>query len=365
MANDRSFNPDYYLPPGDILEEILEENSMSQAEFAKRAGLSTKHVNEIIKGKAGLTPDTSLQFEKVLGIPASFWINFESQYREALAREKEKIELEKALSWLDEIPYRKMVTYGWIERFNDKIKQLDQLMHFFRVATPADFNKVWAGYLVKFRMSVASSVNKGAVAAWLRMGEMQAEEVVCEPFNKVAFKDALNELRHLTLYGPDRFVKELQSKCAHCGVVVVFVRELPKTGIFGATRWISKDKALIQLSLRYKTSDQMWFSFYHEAAHVLFHSKRNFYLENDDVLGKHGDEEENKANSFAQNLLIPQEPYKVFIRERDYSDECVQRFAKSINIHPGIVVGRLQHDKLLSFSQLYGLKMRLEWREDD
>ena len=69
--------------------------------------------------------------------------------------------------------------------------------------------------------------------------------------------------------------------CAHAGVAVVFVQELPNTGISGSTQWLTPTKALVQLSLRYKTDDQLWFTFFHEAGHILAHGKRQVFLETD------------------------------------------------------------------------------------
>lgn len=357
MANGRSFNPDYYLPPGDILEEILEENSMSQTEFAKRAGLSTKHVNEIIKGKAGLTPDTSLQFEKVLGIPASFWINFESQYREALAREKQLESFEKSKEWLEQIPVKKMIAYGWVKKCKSIVDQMNELLDYFRVASPRSFDNLCAANQVKFRISTAMEINKGAVAAWLRQGEILAEEIDYGEFRRDVFKGVLPEIRKLTLETPDIFVPKLKDICASKGVALVFVKELPKTGLSGATRFIN-DKALMQLSLRYKTNDHLWFSFFHEAAHLIYHGKNKVYLESVRT-GRDISSEEKEANVFASNILIPTSDYnrikQVALNSRLSKAEIIN-FANSIDIHPGIVVGRLQHDELLNFNNFNDLK---------
>lgn len=92
-AIQNQYTPDYVSPSGETLQEILEEHGMSQAELAERTGRLKKTINEIINGKAAITPETALQLERVLGIPASFWNNRERQYREALAL----IEEEKCL----------------------------------------------------------------------------------------------------------------------------------------------------------------------------------------------------------------------------------------------------------------------------
>lgn len=82
--------PDIVVPPGDRLLEVLDEFGMSQAELAMRTGRPLKTINEIVKGKVAITPETALQLERVLGKSASFWNNLEGDYREALARKDER-----------------------------------------------------------------------------------------------------------------------------------------------------------------------------------------------------------------------------------------------------------------------------------
>lgn len=75
------YAPDTVFPPGRTQEETLETTGMSRTEFAERMGITTKYVNNIIKGEVPITEDTALDMERVLGVPASFWQNLEQQYR--------------------------------------------------------------------------------------------------------------------------------------------------------------------------------------------------------------------------------------------------------------------------------------------
>ena len=69
------------MPPGEIIAELLEERCLSQKELARRMGRPQKTINEIIHGKAALTPETAYQLEMVLGTPASYWLTHEAHYR--------------------------------------------------------------------------------------------------------------------------------------------------------------------------------------------------------------------------------------------------------------------------------------------
>ncbi len=81
VAITNQYNPDYAVPPGWILDERLEAEGISRAEFARRCGLSLNLINGIIAGNAPIEPKTALQFENVLGVDADIWLGIESDYR--------------------------------------------------------------------------------------------------------------------------------------------------------------------------------------------------------------------------------------------------------------------------------------------
>lgn len=360
MANkeQNEFRPDYAVPPGETLLETIEALGMSQAELADRMGRPRKTINEIIKGKAAITPETAIQLERVLGVPASFWNNLERNYREDLARLEEADRLRAKQEWLAMIPHKDMAAYGWIRATKDPVELAQSVLDFFGVATPEIWKQRWLDPKVAFRKSAVYEAAPGAVAAWLRKGEIEAQRIPCEPFDEQGFKGCLATIRTLTAEPPEIFVPEVSRVCARYGVVVAFVRELPRLSISGATRWLNPDKALIQLSLRYKTDDHLWFTFFHEAGHILRHGKREVFLED----GQAQCRAEEEANAFAADLLIPPTRLNAFVKQGVFTEESVRTFAKQIGIAPGIVVGRLQHDGIIPFdSRLNHLKRKLEW----
>lgn len=350
--------PDYVPPPGETLLEVIETHHMTQAELAKRIGKTTKTISEIIKDKASITPGTALQLEKVFGGPASFWNNLETNYRDFLERQKEHQILSKHLEWIDKFPVTHMAKLGWIRRFKNKLEQLDELLKFFAVDSPASWDKIWCAHGTKFRQSPAFESDPGAVSAWLRKGELEAMKIETRPYDQETFQENLQEARRLTVEEPGVFVGKLVELCAAAGVAVVFVLELPKTRVSGATRWLTPHRALIQLSLRYKTNDHLWFSFFHEAAHILKHGKRDVFIENRQ---ESHTQEEKEADTFAADFLIPRKDYNKFCSNGDFSANGVRSFANQTGVAPGIVVGRLQYDKKLAPDQLNGLKRRYEW----
>ncbi len=361
------FLPDYVSPPGDTLLEVLESLGMSQAELARRTGRPKKTINEIIQGKAAITPDTALQLELALGVPASFWNNREQQYQEALARIQESEQLEKQVSWLDSLPVVEMCRRGWMTPYDNPARQVREGLRYFGVASVEQWHVIWDDQLanVSFRQSAARPIEQGAVAAWLRKGELEAQIIECQPYNAQAFQKVLETIRGLTRQSIQDVLPEVVLQCASAGVAVVIVEDLPNTGVSGATRWVNPEKAILQLSLRYKCDDQFWFSFFHEAAHILRHGKSKLFLKPDkEYASVDLNREEEEANRFAADLLIPPAQFRKFVTQckgQFFSKDKVLDFAEKLGIAPGIVVGRLQHDEYIPLKNLNGLRRTLIW----
>lgn len=358
-----TFEPNFASPPGETLAETLETIGMTQAELAERMGRPLKTINEIVAGKAMITSDTALQLEKVLGVPASFWSNRERLYRDALARRREADQLEQQLDWIQSMPVKDMIRAGWIACSAEAVGQLRALLSFFGVAGVEEWRTLWESPEAAFRQSRAFTANPGATAAWLRKGEIDAQKIETAPFDPTSFTGALRDLRALTLKEPTEFVPALRDSCARAGVAVVFVPPLPGVRAYGVSRWLHSSKALIQLSLRGKTDDHLWFTFYHEAGHITKHGKRAVFVEESDGEGASRDPREAEADNFAQEFLIPAGDYERFSLSRDFSVAAIRRFARRIGIGPSIVAGRLQHERRIPFSRANQLKRRFDFDE--
>ncbi len=366
------YEPDPLLaiPPGETLQEMLEERGMSQTELALRMGRPVKTINEIIRGKTAITAETALQLERVFTVPVQLWLNLEQSYREALARQVEDEALQMHQAWVKNFPIAKMRQLGWLPTGQSRHQLLVDLLQFFGIAHPDSFNDLWEACLVDYRRTTAYSSSDYALAAWLRQGEIEAQAVYTEPYDAAAFRQLLrHECRALTLETDLAFIMErLTALCASVGTAVVFVPQIDGARVSGAARWLHKDKALIQLSLRYKTNDYFWFSFFHEAGHILLHGKRDIFIEYERENGEAPSQKEREADNFARHLLIPQSDYESFVfgiemSEGYFSTTVVKEFAERSNIAPGIVVGRLQHDGHVKYSHLNKLKIPFDWSD--
>jgi addiction module HigA family antidote len=353
------FRPDYASHPGETLLETIEAKGMKQAELARRMGRNKVELSRIIAGRSGISSETALQLERALGVAASFWIALQCQYDESVARRIDRERLAAEVDWVRKFPYRSMARLGWLADTSDRVERVRALLDFFGIASAKQWSRLWQRPEVRFRMSQALEPDFFALSAWLRKGELMGAETTCAPFDESAFRVALHKIRPLTREPPEVFVPELQRLCSSTGVAAVFVPELPRIRASGATRWLSPTKALVQLSLRYRRDDQLWFSFFHECGHVLLHGKRDTFIENSDR--GQGRPEETEANRFAAEHLIPSRQYDEFVRLRSFAPISIRSFARRIRIAPGIIVGRLQHDKHVPFSHANNLKVPLQW----
>ena len=350
------FEPDYAVAPGATLRDVLEEKGISQSALAIRAGMTEKNVSQIINGVAPISYETAEKFEMAIGIPARFWNQRELAYREALVRIAARERMKTDMAWLCEIPVDVLKERGFIGADEDKEDLVRSALKFYGVSSVDAWREAWGNPIALFRGGEASDKKPGFVAAWLRIGELQAESVDAAPFNPDEFRRALIEARGMTKRPSG--LKELEARFSRAGVVVVFTKEIPSAAVSGATRWITKEKALIQLSLKFKSADQVWFTFFHEAAHILLHGKKQTFLE----FGvNNGTDEEREANEFAGNFLIP--PAQSGRLRLLKTASQIQAFADAIGISAGIVVGRLQRDDLLTYkTNLNNLKPKLDWK---
>jgi len=358
MTKRYEFQPDYAVPPGATLQETIDSLGMTQRDLALRTGMAPKTINEIIKGKAPITSDTSVLLDRVTGVPTHMWNNLEANYRDQLARITDRERLKSDLEWLRTIPTKELIARGVIEDPNDKVTLLHAVLRFFGVGSPAQWREVWMRPAGAFRMSAKFKRDPGAVASWLRLGELQAQKVPTKVYDKVRFRRGLDEIRKLTVEPCDVFQPRMIELAAPAGVAVAFVREIKKCSVSGVARWLSPDKALIQLSLRYKSDDQFWFSFFHEAGHILNDPKKEVYIDDGD---SSDDDREGQANRFAADFLVPHR-FQDRLSSLATASQ-IRTFAGLIGVAPGIVVGRLQRAKMVPWpTTLNSLKRRFDWK---
>lgn len=356
MIDNNAFSPDWTSHPGETVADILEERSLTAHEFARRIGHTLERTMELLDGRAPITIQTAQKLELVLGVPAAFWTTREAQYRQDLARIKSN---DLAEGWLEELPIADMIKFGWIPKVRSAADKVAACLRFFNVTTVDEWratqNEVLG--LAAFRTSPAFDSQQGAVFSWLRQGEIKSAELACEPWDPKRFEEALPHIRPLTRKkDPGRFIPELMEICAACGVAVTVVRSPSGCRASGATRFLSPTRALLLLSFRYLSDDHFWFTFFHEAGHLLLHGEKALCLEDVNMSSA----EEDAANTFAASILIPSQFQADLMRLRTEVRDVI-RFAQLVGVSPGVVVGQLQKQGRIQPSQLNYLRRRFKW----
>ena len=366
-AHRTRFEPNTVPHPGEMVSEYLDFHGWSQRDLARRTGLTPKTISEICNGKAPITPSTAFVFEKAFQRPAHLWLNLQLHFDEAKVRDHQLAESAQWGTWVQKFPLKEMkrLKFSLPEGNSDA----DILLNFFGVSSPESWASVWKASAAAYRQTRTPGTREESVAAWVRETEIVARELTVAEFDEKRLLSSLDKLRPLTRISASHIMDPIQGICANAGVAVVWVPALRNTGISGCTRWLSDKKALIGLTLRYKTDDQLWFTLFHEIGHILLHrNKRPFVIDNaakdlfDRVVDPEMQQYEWEANRFSADTLIPPNEFDGFVRKGIFTNESIHNFAEAIDVGPGIIVGRLQFEGILARHQGNALKQKLEWQ---
>lgn len=355
MSKKSNFN-EYVIAPGETIQELLETNYMTQLDLADKTGINKKTINEIIKGKAPITISTALKLEYVFNIPASFWNNLESNYREALERKKDIELIDKEIDYLKDIPYNEMAKRNWdyLEITNDSVEKVINLRKFFSVAS-LSFDTELKRKLA-FRKRDNENFSLISLYCWLRYGEIQSNKISYPKFNIELLKEKVLDIRLLATDSFLNNINKIKDILKECGVSLIYEAHLPKTYVNGVSYKITCDKAIIMLSDKGKRDDILWFTLFHEIAHLIKHSKKEVFI---DLENTSKDTLEIEADNYSRNILIPDNVYNDFINNQFISEQTIIEFSEKNNILPGIVVGRLQKDNIIPWNKFNNLIVRL------
>lgn len=345
----------YAIHPGEILQDTLDDHDLSQKDLAARTGVTPKHINEIIKGKASITSGFAQKLEFVFETSPGFWLGLQKNYEEIKARLSideqfaDEESLVGAYSCYNELTKLKLVR-------DTRVKQerYMELLSFFRVSS---LSLVPSNYSVQFRKT-DKPINIQSMAAWLRMGEIQYNRSNFNvEYDEQKFKSRLADIRKLTVLPTDIASKKLEHILRESGVFIAYTPYLKQTYVNGATRWLGSGNPLIQVTARTARSDAFWFTVFHELAHILKHSKKNKYVEWASDPSDAPDEVE--ANQFAAETLIPGRIYNDFVMRADFSPSSIKSFSGEVGVGQDIVAGRLANDEHITWAFAQGFITRI------
>lgn len=365
MRVDVDFAPMCAVPPGRTISDLMKSKGIGSTPLAHLVDMTEADVNSLLAGKFALTPCVAARLAAVLGASVSFWLRREEQYRNQLAELTEGVdpENEEYKYWLKSLPVKQMQSLGWVDSTRDKMERLRGILDFFDVPNLDAWHRTYVDLkaATAFRTTDAYLEDAPATAAWLRQGELQAERIECGNWNPERFKAQLTNIRSLTKIAfPSEFLPKLQMLCAEAGVAVVFVKAPQGCRASGATFFANPNKAVLLLSFRYLSDDQFWFSFFHEAAHLILHWDADLLILETSESPKSPREEE--ANVFAAEQLIPPVLQRR-LHEAAKSLRGIMRLARDAGVSYGIVVGQMQFRGLIRRDRYNRLKSRYKWEQ--
>lgn len=350
------FAPRWASAPGETMLDALSERSLSLEVFAASLRLDTKAIQSLLSGDTVIDAGLASLLAEVLGGSTAFWLAREEQYRRDL-------ELREADRWVQSLPLKQMEARGWIELPQHWLARVEACLAYFDVDSLDNWN---AHYLTRFhgarfRKSSIAHMSEPSLAAWLRQGEREVSRGPDRAWDSDLFKAKLSEAKQLTLVkDPRDFIPQLLHICGEAGVEVRVIPVPQNCPVSGAARFVD-GRPLIQLSGRFLSDDHFWFTFFHEAAHVLLHDPDVTYvdaLEKTDATRGVWEEE---ANAFAQDLLLPKSPSSTRSSTDKITARDIIRTAADAGVSPGIVVGQYQYLGILKYSEMNHLKRRYQW----
>ncbi|MCX6168648.1 MAG: HigA family addiction module antitoxin [Ignavibacteriales bacterium] len=352
-----SYLPNKAIHPGRIIAEELSREGMTQKSLCERMGITEKHLSQIINGEASITVETSLLLENALGGSASFWINLEKNFQETKVRIEKLSIIKEEISILSKYPYLELVKRRYVEQTTNKEKRIENLWKFFGVNS-LSFVSTTEG--VAFRKRNEASIKSESIAAWLRCGELEAKKQILPEYSETKLRDILSTLKLLSTKKPEQYSVEVIKQLNEVGIALIYISHFPGSGVSGAVRWIN-NKPVIQLSLYYSWADIFWFNLYHELGHLVLHGKKEKFIEFDKKELALARDKEDEADEFASDELISPKSYSQFLKNNPIiSKSSILEFANSLKIHPGIVAGRLCHDKKVNWNTVSSLRPRLK-----
>lgn len=345
---------------GDTIKDELECLGMTQSEFAKRLGVSEKHISKILNGESGISAEMAIKLESVLGITASFWMRLEATYQEDLAKKKTLENMGEEWIFAERnINYEELINKNWIpsDEKNNPFKILVNLRSFFNVANITYIQDVESDFFAshQFRLKSNTPSSLYSILSFIRKGEIDSQDLKSSEYKKDILIKNLEEIKKVSQKNSKNSILKIKNLLLEAGVGFVVLENLSNSYVKGITKWVG-GKPLIILSTLNETVDMFLFSLFHEIGHLLKHSKKEIYvniekkgtinLAENEVI-KHYEEE---ADEYARNILIPNSSYekiKEHFKKNPNNYNYIKKCAKELNIHPSIIIGRFQKDKII------------------
>jgi HTH-type transcriptional regulator/antitoxin HigA len=346
--------PAEVFPPGEFIKEEIEARGWSQVELAEILGRPPRLISELIAGKRAITPETARGLGDAFGTGAQFWMNLESSYRLAQVKSDSSNAVSRRAKLYAKAPIKEMMRRHWIEPTENIDVLQKRVLDFFHIESLEQEPQLLPHAA---RKSTSYASHTPAEQAWLSRAMQLAQAVNVKTFSEMAFAAALSRLK--TLLRDPEGTRQVPPILAEAGVRFLTIETLPQTRIDGACLWLNENSPVIAMSLRFDRIDAFWHTLLHECAHLKYrHGIEDGLMLDVNLVGEdteNRDEQsvaETQADEFATTFSIQKSELDNFImRVRPlFSKAKIQGLAARLDVHPGIVVGQLQHRRAIPYS---------------
>ena len=343
-------NPEAFAP-GEYIRDEIEARGWSQIDLAEILGRPPQAVNEIINGKKAITPDTAKALGEAFGTSAQLWMNLESAYQLAKSGVSDDLVARKAKMYAF-APIGEMQKRGWIETSSNFNVVESQVLRFFEINSldqPVEM-------ALAARKSTGGDLTAAQRAWFCRAKQLARIVSVSGSFSERSANEAIRQLALLRAEPEE--ARNVPKVLAAAGIRFLVVAPFPQSKIDGACFWLSAKEPVIVVSFRFERIDWFWHTLMHEMGHVLHGDGKTAVTIDTDLVGSDAQpadqksHAEAKADAFAAQFLINRQHFADFIARVHpmYSRTKVVGFARSVDVHPGIVVGQLQYQKKMPYT---------------
>ena len=357
MSNIKEYKEIMAFHPGYYIADIIEDMGISHAEFAARMGTTAKTLSQLINGQANISNDLAKKLSAMMGTSVEVWQNLQNTYDQKLIEIQQAKDFDKQKEIVKQIDYKYFVDIAGLTETRSIREKIANLCQFFKVSDLRIMLK--QDFLVNFRSGTSDISEKNIInsRAWVQTAMNMAQSIDTKPYDAERLTGYLPELRNMTIQDPEAFIPRMRELFAECGVAFVLLPHLKNSGVNGAVKWVMNDRVVLAMNNRGLDADKFWFSLFHELKHILQQKIKTVFISSTiEEMMNINQNLETEADKFAADYLIPPADYRRFAPTKYTSDNEIVEFAKSIGIHPGIVAGRLQHERIIPQNRCAKLK---------
>ncbi len=341
--------------PGSMLRRMLEEKGWTQDELAAVTGHRRQTIGNIVAGKSGITAEMAVALGGAFGNDPAEWLKWDAGYALSLIEARDgEVQIRARLYGM--APIRDMQKRGWIKDTGNVNELEVELRRFFGISSLDEQPQI----TVAPKRATSDAELSPIQRAWCVRAKSLAALLQVSNFDPARLPDAERELRELAAYRPE--ARHLPRVLSNYGIRFVVVEPLPGAKIDGAAFWLDKDSPVIAVSVRYDRLDGFWHTVMHECSHI---RHGDALAVDTEIVGESvkadDNEREQRANREAAATLIPPAELESFIRRVGplYARQRIIQFAHTLKIHPGIIVGQLQHRGEIGYSGLRDLLVKI------